>query len=156
MRAFGHIYAGWALSQDFYRADLHRLALGAPDLETFLRTDWAERFASFPAATSMPRRWPGTTATSRTNPRYGGDLPSALRAIQARVLLLPSETDLYFRVADNEAECRHLANAQLSPIPSIWGPSRRQPERQPGGYGFHQGRRASLAVAARPRNRPGW
>ena len=32
LRAFARIYAGWALSQDFYRADLHRTALGAPDL----------------------------------------------------------------------------------------------------------------------------
>jgi homoserine O-acetyltransferase len=41
--------------------------------------------------------------------------------IKARVLLLPSETDLYFRVADNALEIAHLANAELMPIPSIWG-----------------------------------
>ncbi len=55
------------------------------------------------------------------NPLYGGDLPAALRAIQARVLLMPGETDLYFRVADNAAELAHLAHAELRPIPSIWG-----------------------------------
>jgi homoserine O-acetyltransferase/O-succinyltransferase len=43
-RAFGRIYAAWALSQDFYRARLHLAAgpapnLCAPDLETFLKTD---------------------------------------------------------------------------------------------------------------------
>ena len=43
LRAMGRIYAGWALSQDFYRANLHLTALKAPDLETFLRTDWEER-----------------------------------------------------------------------------------------------------------------
>ena len=32
LRAFGRLYAGWALSQDFYRAGLHLTALGAPDL----------------------------------------------------------------------------------------------------------------------------
>ncbi len=40
-RAFGRIYAGWALSQDFYRAGLHLHRppqLGAPDLDTFIRT----------------------------------------------------------------------------------------------------------------------
>ena len=31
------------------------------------------------------------------------DLPAALAAIRARVLLMPSESDLYFRVADNVA-----------------------------------------------------
>ena len=34
-----------------------------------------------------------------------------MRAIRARVLLMPGETDLYFRVADNEAEKRFLAVA---------------------------------------------
>jgi homoserine O-acetyltransferase len=34
LRAFAHVYAGWGLSQDFYREQLYRTALGAPDLET--------------------------------------------------------------------------------------------------------------------------
>ena len=42
------------------------------------------------------------------NPLYSGDLAKALHAIKARVLLMPSATDLYFRVADNEAELPHL------------------------------------------------
>jgi homoserine O-acetyltransferase/O-succinyltransferase len=37
------------------------------------------------------------------------------------VLLMPGETDLYFRVADNAAELPYLAHAELKPIPSIWG-----------------------------------
>src|ERR1700744_2072199 len=50
-RASGRIYAGWALSQDFYRANLHladapQPNLGAPDLDTFLRTDWEDRFGA--------------------------------------------------------------------------------------------------------------
>ena len=44
-----------------------------------------------------------------------------LSAIRARVLLMPSKTDLYFRVADNAAELPHLASAELLPIPSVWG-----------------------------------
>ncbi len=136
LHAFGHIYAGWALSQDFYRADLHRAALGAPDLETFLRTDWAERFASFRAANLYAQALAWYHGDISDNPRYGGDLPTALRAIGAHVLLLPSETDLYFRVADNEAECRHLANAQLSPIPSVWGHRAGNPNGNPADTAF--------------------
>ena len=121
LRAFGRIYAGWALSQDFYRANLHLTALGAPDLETFLRTDWEERFARRPVANlyAQLRTWDAGDISA--NPLYGGDLPAALQAIQARVLLMPGETDLYFRVADNAAELPHLAHAELRPIPSIWG-----------------------------------
>jgi homoserine O-acetyltransferase len=37
------------------------------------------------------------------------------------VLLLPGETDLYFRVADNALELTHLTDAKFIPIPSIWG-----------------------------------
>ena len=50
LRAIGHIYAGWALSQDFYRETLHITALGAPDLETYLRTDWEASFTRRRAA----------------------------------------------------------------------------------------------------------
>lgn len=117
LRAFGRIYAGWALSQDFYRAGLHLTALKAPDLDTFLRTDWEERFGRRPAADLLAqlRTWDAGDIAD------GGDLPAALAAIRARVLLMPSETDLYFRVADNEAELPHLKHGTLRPIPSIWG-----------------------------------
>jgi homoserine O-acetyltransferase len=117
LRAFGRSYAAWALSQDFYRAGLHLTALGAPDLETFLRTDWEERFARRNAADLLAqlRIWDAGDIAD------GGDLPAALAKIRARVLLMPSATDLYFRVADNEAELPHLKHGTLAVIPSIWG-----------------------------------
>ena len=121
LRAFGRIYAGWALSQDFYRAGLHLTALGAPDLETFLRTDWEERFGRRPAADLYAQLQTWDAGDISANSLYEGDLSAALRAIRAKVLLMPGETDLYFRVADNAAEMKHLARAELRPIPSIWG-----------------------------------
>ena len=60
-------------------------------------------------ATSAPTRYTAATFRRRWGP------------IRARVLLMPGETDLYFRVADNAAELPHLAHAELRPIPSIWG-----------------------------------
>ena len=125
-RAFGRIYAAWALSQDFYRAGLHlgtapKPNLGAVDLETFLKTDWEDRFGARPAANlyAQLRTWDASDISA--NDLYDGDLNAALRAIKARVLLMPSDTDLYFRTADNEAELPLLATASLRPIPSIWG-----------------------------------
>ena len=125
-RAFGRIYAGWALSQDFYRAGLHLADgpapnLGARDLERFLKTDWEDRFGVRPAADLYAQLCTWDTADIAANALYHGDRPAALRAIQARVLLMPGATDLYFRTADNEAELPFLANAALRPIPSIWG-----------------------------------
>ena len=121
VRAFARIYAGWALSQDFYRADLHRTALGAPDLETFLRTDWEDRYSRRAAANMYAQLRTWDAGDIADHPCFGGDLTRALSAIKARVLLMPSETDLYFRVADNEAELPYLRQGELRPIPSIWG-----------------------------------
>lgn len=121
LRAFGRLYAGWALSQDFYRAGLHLSALKAPDLDTFLRADWEERFARRAAADLLAQLRTWDAGDIADDPRCGGDLACALAAIEARVLLMPSATDLYFRVADNEAELPHLRHGRLLPIPSIWG-----------------------------------
>ena len=135
LRAFGRIYAGWALSQDFYRADLHRTALGAPGLEAFLRT-WEASFTRRRAADlhAQARTW--HAADISANPLYDGDLGAALAAIRARVLLLPGETDLYFRVADNAAEMARLAHAELRPIPSAWGHRAGNPAQNPADQAF--------------------
>ena len=52
-------------------------------------------------------------------PEHGG--VDALAAIRARALIMPSETDLYFTVEDNRREVALMPNAELLPIPSIWG-----------------------------------
>jgi homoserine O-acetyltransferase len=136
LRAFSRIYAGWGLSQDFYRAGLHLTALGAPDLESFLRTGWEERFARRPAADLYAQLRTWDAGDIGGHPSYGGDLEAALRAIRARVLLMPGETDLYFRVADNAAELPWLAGGELCPIPSIWGHRAGNPAQNPADIAF--------------------
>jgi homoserine O-acetyltransferase len=129
MRAFGRVYAGWALSQDFYRAGLHMTAFGAPDLESFLASNWDRRFAHRHPDDLRSHLLTWYHADISANEIYCGDLNAALGAIQARVLLMPGETDLYFRVADNEAELPLLARGRLCPIPSIWGHIAGNPQR---------------------------
>ena len=105
-------------------------------LEEFLRLHWEERYYARDAADlySQLRTWHASDISN--NPLYGGDLEKALRAIRARVLLMPGETDLYFRVADNEAEKRFLASAELLPIPSIWGHRAGNPAQNPADAAF--------------------
>ena len=136
LRAFGHIYAGWGLSQAFYREGLYRTALGAPDLETYVRTEWEERFAARRAANLYAQAMAWYHADIADNERYGGDLEQALRAIEADVTLLPSETDLYFRVADNAAELDFLRRGELRPIPSLWGHRAGNPNADPSDESF--------------------
>jgi homoserine O-acetyltransferase len=138
MRAFARVYAGWGLSQDFYRADLH-LSAATPDLETFLKTGWEERFGLCKAANLYAQLQTWAAGDISANPLYQGDLAKALRAIRAAVLLMPGATDLYFRIADNEAEARYLANCRLAPIPSIWGHRAGNPMTNPADAGFIRG-----------------
>ena len=138
MRAFGRVYAGWGLSQDFYRADLH-LSAATPDLETFLKVGWEDRFGLRKAANLYAQLKTWSAGDISANPLYEGDLAKALRAIRAAVLLMPGETDLYFRVADNEAEARFLGNCRLRPIPSIWGHRAGNPMTNPADAAFIRG-----------------
>ncbi|HEY0909799.1 MAG TPA: alpha/beta fold hydrolase [Bradyrhizobium sp.] len=136
LKAFGHIYAGWGLSQDFYRAGLYKSVLGAPDLETFVRINWAERFSQCRAANLYAQAHAWFHGDISDNKLYDGDLTKALRSIKARVLLMPSETDLYFRVADNAAELPYLAAGTLRPIPSVWGHRAGNPSANPADAAF--------------------
>jgi homoserine O-acetyltransferase/O-succinyltransferase len=114
--------------------------LGAPDLETFLKTDWEESFAACRAANLYAQAVTWAEADISNNDLYHGDLPAALNAIRAKVLLLPGETDLYFRVADNAAELVYLRDGQLAPIPSVWGHRAGSPEGIPADLEFLTGR----------------
>ncbi len=136
LNAFGHIYAGWGLSQDFYRAELHRKVLGAPDLETYVRTDWSESFMRRRAANLYAQALAWYHGDISDNGLYRKDLAAALQAIRARVMLLPSETDLYFRVADSAAELTQLATGTIRPIPSVWGHQAGNPSSNPVDAGF--------------------
>jgi homoserine O-acetyltransferase len=116
----GRVYAGWALSQTFYREERWRV-FGATSLEDYLVAFWEVAFSRRKPEDLLAQFWTWQNGDISANPTYKGDLAKALGAIRAEVLLMPGEQDLYFTVADNQLEMQHLANAQLLPIPSVWG-----------------------------------
>ncbi|GAB0116617.1 alpha/beta fold hydrolase [Acidisoma sp. 7E03] len=119
-RAFARCYAGWAMSQAWYREGLHLSSTGAHTLDEFLDAHWQPGFQLAAADLyAQLRTWYAGDISN--NALYGGDLAAALAAICARVLLMPCETDLYFPVADNALELAHLQTGALHAIPSIWG-----------------------------------
>ena len=120
LRAFGRVYAGWALSQAFYREHVY-LKMGYSSLEDFLVKDWEASFLRRDAANllSMIRTWMHSDISD--NDTYNGNLDTALGAIKAATLIMPGRTDLYFTPEDAEAEARRIPNAKYLPIPSIWG-----------------------------------
>lgn len=120
LRAMGRIYAGWALSQTFYRREMWR-GLGFASLEDFLVRSWEASFLRRDARDLMAQLWTWQHSDISANDLFRGDLAMALSSIKARVLLLPSATDLYFQTDDNRAELPHLKQARLVEIPSVWG-----------------------------------
>jgi homoserine O-acetyltransferase len=121
LRAFARIYAGWAMSQDWYRAGLHLTSTGAVNLDDFLDNHWEPGFTRRKAEDLYAQAATWLNSDISANEVYDGDLARALQAIKARVLLMPGRTDLYFPVADNALEMPHLERAELRPIPSISG-----------------------------------
>jgi homoserine O-acetyltransferase len=134
-RAFARNYAGWAMSQDWYRAGLHLSSTGAATLDAFLDDHWAPGFRLDAADLyAQLRTWYAGDISA--NGLYHGDLAAALGAIRARVLLMPGATDLYFPVADNADELQSLRSAELRPIPSIWGHIAGAPANIPDDFAF--------------------
>ena len=120
LRAFGRVYAGWAMSQAFYRERLWS-KIGFASLEDYLVRAWEGNFLrrNPEDLLSMIETWYRSDISD--NPIYNGDLTKALAAITARAIIMPSTTDLYFTAADSEAETRLMPNAVFRPIHSIWG-----------------------------------
>ncbi len=120
LRAMGRIYAGWAASQTFYRRELWR-GQGFTSLEDFLVRNWEANYLRRDADDLLCQLWTWQNGDISANDLFRGDLPMALSGIKAKVLLMPSATDLYFQTDDNRAELPHLKDAKLVEIPSVWG-----------------------------------
>lgn len=120
LRAMGRIYAGWALSQTFYRREMWR-GLGFASLEDFLVRSWEANFVRRDMCDLLAQLWTWQNGDISANDLFRGDLEMALAGIKAKVLLMPSATDLYFQTDDNRAELLHLKYGKLVEIPSVWG-----------------------------------
>jgi homoserine O-acetyltransferase len=119
LRAFSRVYMGWAFSQDFFRDQEYR-TMGFASLEDSIRF-LEGYFRRRDANDLLAMLWTWQHADISANERYRGDVAAALSAITARAIVMPGETDLYFRVRDNELEVAQMPHAALRPIPSIWG-----------------------------------
>lgn len=120
LRAMGRIYAGWALSQTFYRREMWR-GLGFNSLEDFLVRSWEANFLRRDRNDLLAQLWTWQHGDISANDLYRGDLQMALAGIKAKVLLMPSATDLYFQTDDNREELPYLKYGKLVEIPSVWG-----------------------------------
>lgn len=123
-RAFGKAYSAWLTSAEWFDQEKFKDA-GFKTL-----SDWDEMVTGkgyddwtgddLLAMLGMWQR--GNIA--RCVPESGGSLDAALQTIKAKVLLMPSETDQYFRPYVNEREAKLFKSprhVQVAVVPSIWG-----------------------------------
>lgn len=120
MRTFACIYASWAASQTFYRKGLY-YELGYNSLEDYLSRAWEANYRKRDPRNLLAMIDTWLHCDVSDNPTYQGDYPRALASIQAKTLVMPATTDLYFTPEDCAEEAALIQNAAYRPIPSIWG-----------------------------------
>lgn len=120
LKAMGRIYAAWALSHAFYKAELYKND-GARDLDEYIRTRWEPNFVEKNANNLFSQLSTWQRADISANPRFGGDYPAALAAITARSIVMPCRTDMYFPPEDCADAVGFMPNAELRVIDSVWG-----------------------------------
>jgi homoserine O-acetyltransferase/O-succinyltransferase len=122
IQAFAMVWTGWLFSQEWWRQELWRTdaSLGGNFDQV------VERFRTnfIPGADAnnlilQMRTWEKHDVGN--TPPFHGDVEAALRSIKARVLYMPSQTDLYFPVTDARYEAAFIPHCELLPIPSLWG-----------------------------------
>ena len=119
LEAFSTVYTGWFASQRFYTKQLYR-SIGIEDtagMIEFAKSIFMQRDANDLVA--MAETW--RAGDPGANPDYGGDFAGAMGSIRARGLVMPCDTDLYFRLSDNEEEVALLHDARFEPIRSDFG-----------------------------------
>ena len=120
LTAKGRIWAGWALSQEWYRAKMWETQ-GFASLEDYLKGNWDGIYFGRDANDMLALIATWQACDLANNPVYNGDRGAAYGAITAKSIILPGRTDFYFPPADNEAEVAMMPNAECRVIDSMWG-----------------------------------
>ncbi|KAF5316755.1 hypothetical protein D9619_006541 [Psilocybe cf. subviscida] len=122
IRAFGRVYCAWAYGQTWFREHKYTMDGLFPDLESFIRERWEGRFlASWDAndLITLVHTWQSGDVSKI---RDDGNLEICLSKIQAKGLIMPSKTDLYFPPEDSLNEMKSLGSAnRVIVIDTVWG-----------------------------------
>jgi len=118
LRAFARAYLAWLYSAAWYRERVFEKTTKAKSIAEFMDLSDGFMLEWDPEdVLILARQWQAGDISKIK----GGSFEEALGSIKARVLVMPGETDQYFRVEDSEIEMKSLKRAEYAPIPSIWG-----------------------------------
>ncbi|OAL45936.1 alpha/beta-hydrolase [Pyrenochaeta sp. DS3sAY3a] len=121
IRAFGKAYSAWLTSAEWFDRELYR-DIGFDSLAAWDATAAGRNYSGWAGEDLlvMLGMWQRGDA-ARCVPDAKGDLEVALRSIEARVLLMPCETDQYFRPYVSEREVKSLRRGKVAVVRSVWG-----------------------------------
>ncbi|KAJ3540142.1 hypothetical protein NM208_g5195 [Fusarium decemcellulare] len=121
LRAFGKAYSAWLTSPEWFEQEEYK-SLGYETLTAWDHEVAGTNYSSWHPDDLLSKiaMWQKGDITSLCGP---GDVPlqEALLQIKARVLLMPCQTDQYFRWEASEKESHSIPHATLKVIPSVWG-----------------------------------
>lgn len=120
IKAFAAIYAGWGLSEPFYRQELFR-QYKASSYEEFVQTFWDASFLRYDANDLLAMLQTWHLANVSDNDLYQGNLEQALQAIKAKTILMPCDHDRYLPPVDSLNEASLISGAECRVISSDWG-----------------------------------
>ncbi|KAH7067133.1 Alpha/Beta hydrolase protein [Paraphoma chrysanthemicola] len=119
--AFGKAYSAWLTSAEWFDEELYQ-ELGFQSLaawdEVATRTGYDGWHGD--DLLTMLRMWQHGDISQDCGV-VRGDLRDVLNTIEARTLLMPCETDQYFRPYVSKREGGDIKNGRVQIIPSIWG-----------------------------------
>eukprot|EP00479_Gromia_sphaerica_P012028 TRINITY_DN6168_c0_g1_i1.p1 TRINITY_DN6168_c0_g1~~TRINITY_DN6168_c0_g1_i1.p1 ORF type:complete len:248 (-),score=36.18 TRINITY_DN6168_c0_g1_i1:205-948(-) len=124
-KGFACVYASYGTSQTWYRRQLWK-SLNYTSREDFVIRFWEARMLAKDANNllSHVNTWQLGDISDPpmgAGPVYTLDVVRALRGITARMILMPSMSDMYFRDQENIFAAIFIRRAEYRPIPSVWG-----------------------------------
>ena len=122
IEAFGIVWTAWLYSQEWWRQELWRADEKPGTTLQQVIDKYRRDFIPGADANNLilqMRTWESNDVGA--TPGFAGDEKKALGSIHAKLLYMPSETDLYFPVSDARFEAPMIPHCTLLPIPSLWG-----------------------------------
>ena len=118
MRAWASHWASWVWSQEWWRRELFKPA--QQTVAEVIATRYQRDIVRDPNNLILhARTWQAHNVGDTRG--FGGDVEKALASITARVLYMPSESDMYFPITDARYEQPFLKRSTFMPIPTLWG-----------------------------------
>lgn len=111
-------WAATGLSAELFRREAWQAA-GFESVGDLVRRGFEDDYARFEPADLLCQlqKWRGADVSRHA----GGDLEAALGRILARTVVVPFSHDMWFPVADCEAEQRLVPGSELRVVESVWG-----------------------------------